>query len=179
MGSTFGHRRGGVAATFDEGEADLLRHLLTELLALLDEGEAGVTDDPLARAIGIGTATARPADPALARLFPDGYADDEAAAADFRRYTEAGLREGKRADARAALATLDRAGVKQALPPATALSWLRTLNDLRLTLGTRLDVTEETSEEDWESLPVDDPRSAIYAIYSWLGWLQETLVRAM
>jgi hypothetical protein len=177
--TTFKRARGGVAATFDEAEAGLLRHLLGELVGLLDEGAEQTEDDPLARAVGIGTSTRPPDDPALARLFPDAYSEDEDAAAEFRRYTETGLRDRKREDARTALATLDRAGEKQLLGPETAQSWLRTLNDLRLTIGTNLDVTEEMDEEEWDSWDEDDPRRPVFAVYSWLGWLQETLVRAL
>ena len=46
----------------------------------------------------------RPDDPVLERLLPDGYSEDEEGAedanADFRRYTERGLRDGKVANAR-------------------------------------------------------------------------------
>ncbi len=44
----------------------------------------------------------------LRRLFPDAYAEDTAAA-DFRRYTERGLREVKRRNALVVLSDLDRA----------------------------------------------------------------------
>ena len=37
----------------------------------------------------------RPDDPALARLLPDAYADDDEASAEFRRFTERTLRETK------------------------------------------------------------------------------------
>ena len=180
MSSTFSRSHGSAVASFDQAEAELLRHLLEQLLALLDDGDQAVEDDPLARAVGIGTSTAPPDDPALARLFPDGYRDDDAASAEFRRYTEGGLREGKRADARVALATLEHAGKTQPLDPPTAQSWLRTLTSLRLVLGTRLEVTEET-EALWEveADDEDDPRAATMAVYAWLGWLQETLVRAL
>ena len=180
MGATFARSHGAVAATFDPAEAELLRNLLHQLLTLLDDGDQAVEDDPLARAVGIGTATAPPEDPALARLFPDGYTEDAAASAEFRRYTEGGLREHKRADARVALGTLDQAGHRQLFDDPTAQSWLRTLTSLRLVLGTRLEVTEET-EALWETedFDEDDPRAATMAVYAWLGWLQEMLVRAL
>jgi hypothetical protein len=54
-------------------------------------------------------------------------------------------------------------------------AWLRALNDLRLVLGTRLDVTEDTFLE-----PVDrrDPDAQALAVYAYLGWLQEQVVEA-
>ncbi len=51
-------------------------------------------------------------------------------------------------------------------------AWLGTLNDLRLVLGTRLEVTEDTPLE----LPDDDPRAQALLVYGWLGWLQESLL---
>ncbi|MGH3308271.1 MAG: DUF2017 family protein, partial [Nocardioides sp.] len=50
--------------------------------------------------------------------------------------------------------------------------------DLRLALATRLEV-EEGDEELWYALPDDDPRAQAHDIYEWVGYLQETLVRAM
>ena len=64
------------------------------------------------------------------------------------------------------------------LDEATALVWLRSLTDLRLALGTRLEV-EEGDEEYWYSLPDEDPRAQAHHIYEWLGFLQETLVHAV
>ena len=55
---------------------------------------------------------------------------------------------------------------------------MRALTDLRLALGTRLEV-EEGDEEYWYSLPDDDPRGQAHHIYEWLGYLQETLVHAV
>ncbi|HEX4698323.1 MAG TPA: DUF2017 family protein, partial [Actinomycetes bacterium] len=73
-------RRGDVAATFGADEHRVLRHLVSEMLELLPADDAADAD-PLAAAVGIGTSTERPSDPALARLFPDGYSDDEDASA--------------------------------------------------------------------------------------------------
>jgi hypothetical protein len=171
-------RGGRVSVTFDEAAAALLGELLTQLLDLLDEGEEGTAQDPLDAAVGIGTATRAPEDPALARLLPDGYREDPEAAADFRRYTEPGLREAKRAAARTALETLAHVGARQTLTEHQAQAWLRALNDLRLALGTRLEVTE-----DWDhrlaGLAEDDPRYYAHAVYDHLTWLQETLVQAL
>jgi hypothetical protein len=59
-----------------------------------------------------------------------------------------------------------------------ANAWLGALNDIRLAVGVRLNVAEKTTE-DLELLAPDDPMSAVYTVYSWLGWLQETLVMAL
>jgi hypothetical protein len=64
------------------------------------------------------------------------------------------------------------------LDTADAQAWLRALNDLRLALGTRLEITEDSYERlaglDW-----DDPRYAMFAIYDWLTLLQDTLVNSL
>ena len=59
-----------------------------------------------------------------------------------------------------------------------ANAWLGAMNDVRLALGVRLKV-EENSHEDLELLAPDDPMRAVYAVYSWLGWLQESLISAL
>ena len=204
MAARFRRLRGGaVSVGFTEREAELLRAMLTDLDALLgslDDGlEDGLDDglddgledstagrgsavpapDALAAMVGIGTATSAPEDPALARLFPDGYTDDDAASADFRRYTQAGLRDARRLRIAAALATLEAgARRRQVLHAEAAQAWLGVLNDLRLVLGERLEVNEDL-EGMLAAMAPDDPRRVALAVYDWLGWVQETLVRAL
>ena len=170
-------RKGGVSVTFGQAETRILRHILGEMLELLGPEEAP-SDDPLAAALGIGTSTAPPSDPALARLFPDGYTDDPEASADFRRYTETGLRDAKRAAARTALATIGGPGQRQVLNIEQAQAWLRALNDTRLVLGQRLGVTEDF-DELIASIEEDDPRLGMFWVYDRLTYLQESLVRAL
>ena len=57
-------------------------------------------------------------------------------------------------------------------------TWLMALNDLRLALSVRLEIDEE-SFELFESLPDEDPQKSIYAVYYWLGWLQENLLHLL
>ena len=82
-------------------------------------------------------------DPVRRRLFPDGYRDDDEAAAEFRDLTEAGLRDDKAARAERCRAELPAGSGDLPLPPDAAERWLTVLNDLRLALGTRLGVTED------------------------------------
>jgi Domain of unknown function (DUF2017) len=186
------HRRSGrVIATFTGFEADLLRSLASQLVELLRNEEAvpRETEDPLEALVRFDGPTSAPEDPVLARLFPTAYPDDEEAAAEFRRYTEGGLRDGKAAGACAVVDALEEAGlppeltedglmIDVELDPPDAETWLRCFTDLRLALATRLEV-EEGDEDYWESLPDDDPRSQAHDIYEWVGYLQETLVRAL
>ena len=137
-------RHGGVEAKLDRIEAGVLTAVVGDLLELL--GDDGATEqDPLAAIVGMPTGPVeRPSDPALARLLPDAYGDDDEAAAEFRRYTETALRQRKLDNARAALASLEDPGEERPLDEATTMAWLGALNDLRLAVGTRLDV-----QEDW------------------------------
>jgi Domain of unknown function (DUF2017) len=176
-------RRGVVSLDLDAVETVLLRHLLEELVTLVTPAEGfESSSDPLAAAVGISASTMPPDDPALARLLPDAYRDDPGRSAEFRRYTENDLRERKAENARTALATLDDASAsgrgKLKLDAAQSAAWLGALNDLRLTLGTRLEVSED-ADADLAMLADDDPRHALYSLYMWLGLLQESLVRAL
>src|SRR5690348_10473772 len=167
----FKRSRRGVEAKLDQVEAQLLAQCASELLELLGE-EADVSADPLEALVGLPPGDVSPPDdPALARLFPSAYGDDEAAATEFRRFTESDLRAGKRAAASDALLSLQpllATGGKLVLDRDQADSWLTWLNDIRLVLGTRLDVTEDTYEED---IDPDDPRWQVMQVYGWLGWL--------
>jgi len=185
------HRRSRqVIANFTGFEADLLRSLASQLVELLRNEEAAPKDqDPFEAMMDFSGPTNEPEDPVLARLFPTAYADDEEAAAEFRRFTEGSLRDGK---SRAAIAIID--GLEEAgLPPelteeglhfdveldeATAQTWLRSFTDIRLALATRLGV-EAGDEHYWHSLPDDDPRAQAHDIYEWVGYLQETVVEAL
>ena len=186
------HRRSGhIIATFTGFEADLLRSLASQLVELL-RNEAAVPRhdvDPFEALMDFSGPTTEPEDPVLARLFPTAYRDDDEAAAEFRRYTESALRDGKAAGAASIIDTLEDAGLPSELTEEgmvidveidqdTAETWLRTFTDLRLALAIRLGV-EEGDEDYWFSLPDDDPRSQAYDIYHWLGLLQETLVDAV
>ena len=177
--------RRGVVVSFDEVETSLLRHLVGEVRDLLvdeDVPPARAGSDPasglpsdadLAALTGIGGADRdRPDDPALARLLPDAYRDDPAAAGEFRRLTEASLRRDKVDAAERLLAALPKDGAGEVrLDAKTTESWLSTLNDVRLALGTRLEVTEEMAEPDPE-----DPDAPAYVVYLWLTELQGVLI---
>ena len=185
-----------MSAAFHQVEIELMRSLVGQLLELVRGQPAargpGISDDPLAEVLGFGDDPSRPTDPVVLRLFPDGYREDDEAAAEFRRFTERSLREAKADSALTMLASLEavsasnsakedvskREKVRVRLDSAQAQSWLRTLTDLRLALGTRLGV-EEGDEQAWDALADGDPRRHIHDVYDWLGWVQETLVRAL
>jgi hypothetical protein len=180
---------GTVLVDLRSAEARLLADLFGDLLDLLAEEDPRPLrpseTDPLAAELGLDglgddTPTARPDDPALARLFPDAYPDDPDATAEFRRYTQADLTAERRRRANVALESLERikGGGRLSLIPVEAAAWLGALNDLRLVLGTRLEITADDQEPGQDFGP-SDPRTAYIPVYYYLGYLQETLVEAL
>ncbi|MEW1630001.1 DUF2017 domain-containing protein [Streptomyces sp. NPDC089173] len=191
---------GGAAVALDEVEISILRSLAVQLLELIGPGdEPADGEDPLAALFAEGPSKP-PSDPALARLFPDAYGGPAGSApedkseedlrelsAEFRRFTENDLRSRKREDALAVVRTLDAlapvgdGGAVLTLTAVECRSWLGSLNDLRLTIGARLEVSDEDEGEDGSlyRLPDSDPRKPMVMAYLWLGALQETLVETL
>jgi uncharacterized protein DUF2017 len=194
----FRRSRGRASARFTAAQAVILRNLVSQVAELMGTvadpdttvagspagqgsagpGEPALSLDELAAAIGAAGPTSPPEDPVLARLLPDAYRDDPEAAGEFRRYTEQGLRSGKIAAAQTVLDTLPAGGGHVRLAPEDAQAWLRSLNDVRLAIGTVLGITEDY-EDEMESASWADPRSAYLEVYHWLGYLQDSLVRAL
>jgi hypothetical protein len=185
---------GGASVWLSAGEATLLRTLVVPVMELLNDparpapapAPSPATDestdlfDDLERMFNETTAAPpeAPDDPVLARLLPDAYQDDPEAAGEFRKYTESSLREAKKYFAQTLLETLPPKGGRVKLNADQARDWLRTLNDVRLMFGVRLEVTEDF-EEHLASLDPKDPRLAAFEVYGWLGAVQESLVRAI
>jgi hypothetical protein len=124
-----------------------------------------------------------PDDPAVERLFPDVYPEDPAAAAEFRRFTEADLKAAKLDQAKTVLSDLLETGGEIRLPDEKADLWLRALTDVRLALGTRLGVQDETDIEteldDAVGRNPTSPRVGQLSVYAYLTYLQESLVGAL
>ncbi|MEU2622174.1 DUF2017 domain-containing protein [Streptomyces sp. NPDC007157] len=189
---------GGAAVALDDVEISIIRTLAVQLLELIGPGPAeDAPDDPLAELFAEGPSEA-PSDPVLRRLFPDAYGDPErlpdtsqeaeeqqAHSAEFRRYTENDLRAGKRESALAVIRSLDalapvgEGGAVLKLAPEESRQWLGALNDLRLAIGSRLDITDEDDTDLLYRLPDEDPRKPMVMAYLWLGGLQETLVTTL
>ena len=185
---------GGAAVALDEVEISILRSLSVQLLELIGPGdEPARGEDPLDKLFAQGPSEP-PTDPALARLFPNAYDDDGGDApntdelrefsAEFRRFTENDLRSRKREDILTVVRTLDAlssAGDDAILKltPEDSQHWLGALNDLRLTIGTRLEVSDEDEGEELYRLKDSDPRKPMVMAYLWLGAMQESLVETL
>lgn len=190
---------GGAAVALDDVEISIIRSLAVQLLELIGPGPAeDAPDDPLAELFAEGPSEP-PADPVLRRLFPDAYSDPEANpdpkeaeeqraySSEFRRFTENDLRAGKRDSALAVVRSLDElssasageGGAVLKLSPEESQQWLGALNDLRLAIGSRLEITDEDDTDLLYRLPDEDPRKPMVMAYLWLGGLQETLVATL
>ena len=179
--ATEGFKRHGdhsYVAFFSDSEREVLLNLCEQIIELLAERVDHGHDDPIAAMVGIASHDTPPEDEVLRRLLPNAYAD-EVDASEFRRYTESTLRQKKQAHAiamRVALKSSEDGDVD--LDHQGANEWLGGINDIRLALGVRLKI-ENNSYEHLELLSPDDPMRGVYAVYSWLGWLQETLLTAL
>ncbi|MEY3433839.1 MAG: hypothetical protein RL057_219 [Actinomycetota bacterium] len=205
---------GDLLITFTSQEAHVLINLTEQLLELLADGDGQSHQvDPLLHLVGISNSEAPPEDPVLRRLLPNAY-EDEQAAGEFRRYTEHGLREKKKAHAlliyEALLpqdedwngdTPLDKGSIQITISMADSLAWLGGLNDLRLALAVRLgfgsekgkpqaedladanqqnaDMANTDLHKKYELMVESDPMKAVYAVYSWIGWLQQSLLEAI
>jgi hypothetical protein len=188
-----------LAITFSSQEAHVLINLTEQLLELLAEGDGQSHQvDPLLHLVGISSADSLPEDPVLRRLLPNAY-DDERAAGEFRRYTEHGLREKKKAHALTIYEALlpqdeewsgdtplDKGSIEISFPESDAMAWLGGLNDLRLALAVRLGIGTENGaptpaeqHQKYELMVESDPMKAVYAVYSWIGWLQQSLLETI
>ena len=174
----FRHGDNAYLANFTEAEREVLLNLAEQIIELLAERVDHHNEDPLAAMVGITVHDTPPEDEVLLRLLPNAYAD-QVDASEFRRYTESTLRQKKQAHAMAMRMHIKTAvdGVIE-LDHDSANAWLGAMNDFRLALGVRLRVDTNT-QQDLELLAPDDPMRGVYAVYSWLGWLQESLIDAL
>ena len=111
-------------------------------------------------------------DPAVARLNPSACLDDAEVDAEFHRLMDDDLSAGRIE----ALDAFEKTVDNTRLDEQEALAWMRAINDTRLLLGTRLDVSEDPAERH---VPDDDPRAPGFALYDYLSLLTQELVEAL
>ncbi|MGE5226880.1 MAG: DUF2017 family protein [Planctomycetaceae bacterium] len=110
-------------------------------------------------------------DPAVARLSPTAYADDPLRDIAFDERRAEALGRGRFEAIEAVLATVEA----ERLTEEEADAWMRTCNDIRLVLGTRLNLTEDSAPEDFEAEPAT---AAAFEQYAVLSELVQLLVEA-
>ncbi len=148
-----------IRITLAPAEIRQLRALLHEFVALLRDPDEGLPD----------------------ALVPSAYPDDHDADAAFRAATAGDLLRRREQDAHRVLDDLaagrepGRAGAGRGtraidMDHDGATAWMRTLTALRLALATRLAARGEENP---------DPDDAGNAVYEWLGYRLDVLVRAL
>lgn len=170
-------------SALDAHEAVLLRNLVVSMIGLLDERESSSPQDELEQITGMKTGNSEPPDNAtLQRLLPD-FAkpnddpeeDTDGLNAALRSLHEPAIIDAKRVAAQQLLETLPDHGGKLDLSEEAAHAWTASVNDLRLALGTMLDIQPNGPDR----LPDDHPLAAHLDVYQWLTVLQEYLVVAL
>lgn len=154
---------GSLTVNLDAGAAMLLRDIPRQLRALLSEGSAR--------------------DKLVTRLFPRAH-DDPEEEAEYRRLVGDELVQRKLDCVRVFEETLERASggggtgraaVRVVVKPSEFDAWLGFVNDLRLVLGTLLDITED----GWErNIPSARSASTEFFLLGYLSELEELLLRA-
>jgi hypothetical protein len=146
-------RKGEFLLRLTTPEREALRSTVELLRRLLTEGDAKE-------------------DPALKRLFPPAYMDDPERAAEFDDMVRDDLMAGRLSAIQTVEETLDATKLNE----EQLTAWLSAINDIRLVLGVRLNVTEESTPADFE----DDPeRSQSYALYAYLTWLEDDVIGSL
>jgi len=142
-------------------EAAVLRGLPDQLRTVLGEGE----DEPVNQ-----------------RLFPPAYLDvaDVEHDTEYHRLMHEDLVKEKLSNLDLVTDTLARGSTSVRrwtveLTDEEAAAWLGVLNDLRLALGVRLDITEDFDGDVDDT----DPNAPALRLLSYLGWLEEQLLDAL
>jgi hypothetical protein len=149
---------GTVELHLGAAERELLTTLVPQLRQLLVDESGG--------------ADTGPTDPMLERLFPDARPDDAEGGHAYRSLVHDDLLAARLGNLDVLEAGLE-GGSPICLDEEQVGIWMRSVNELRLVLGTRLDV-----DDDDELPDLAGPDAALYSAYAWLGVLLEDLVVA-
>jgi hypothetical protein len=106
----------------------------------------------------------------LQRLFPPGYANDPDREQEYQQLTHDELLTKRLAS----VDTVEQTVARTALTEDELNAWMGAVNDLRLVLGTRLDISE-----DMDTVGYDDPRAQAFAVYQYLTHLLAEIVHAL
>jgi hypothetical protein len=160
VGGVFGRRvkrsrRGGFDLKLPAEERELLRSL-----------------GPQMRVILTRPAPSEEVDPAVERLFPVAYPDDEDRQTEYRLLVQDELMESHLR----ALAVLEETADAERLDEDQLMAWMRAVNEVRLVLGTRLEITDDGVDRP---LDRDDSRAPAFAVYDYLTYLQGEIIEAL
>jgi hypothetical protein len=164
-------------------EAALVRNLVSSLIEMLADRESDSPTDELEELTGMKTGNSKPPeDDTMRRLLPDFYRPvtehpagsrtAESLNAALRSLHEPAIIDAKRQAAQRLLDTLPSAGGKFELTEDDAHCWASAVNDVRLALGTMLEIGADGPDR----LPAEHPMAGHLDVYQWLTVLQEYLV---
>ncbi|WP_123028570.1 oxidative stress transcriptional regulator AosR [Mycolicibacterium stellerae] len=164
-------------------EAALLESLVTSMVAMLEERESSSPADELEQITGLKTGNSRPPeDETMKRLLPDffrpqhdhpaGSGTAESLNSALRILHEPEIIAAKRHAAQRVLDTVPNGGGRFELTEDDAHAWAAAVNDVRLALGTMLDIGPQGPD----GMPPDHPMAGHFDVYQWLTVLQEYLV---
>lgn len=157
-GTRFGARGSLVSVHLDDWERRLLAEMVGELRSnLLDHTPARDGGDGL--------------DPSLRRLFPTAYLSDPDRDAEYQRL----MRDELLAERLDHLDLLDSTLASDHLDDEQITAWMQGLNELRLVLGTQLDISEQ---DDPAEIDPHDPAQRPRLRYHYLGGLLAELIDA-
>ncbi|MGO1320122.1 MAG: DUF2017 family protein [Galactobacter sp.] len=206
MARAFRRVGGAYVAQLEEDESRLVITLARDVLHLLDmrAGEGSAMPDDGGRDGASGTSwweelglsdpeaspgpetLEPPVDPALARLLPPVTEQDSADEARLRAMLEPQVVASKRAALQEAIELLRQDPLR--VPEADAHRFGAALNDIRLVLSERLGIADQADAERVARLAeakpsknrdVDDVEHFMAMLYSFVSWLQESLMTAL
>lgn len=187
--------RGGVSSGGDIFELELVASLMRDVVAILGEDVAvvDVTDDPLVTLEKELAPIAEPSfDPVVDRLLPD-MSEDPDEARELRELSESGVRSTKVSNLTAVYRSLSSSTGRVFVPEDEIPMWMSALNDLRLVLGTRLDIDDTARAEEvaarageiadgQHAHPLseeDEVENQLMLVYAMISWWQDSLIDAV
>ena len=153
MARPFRKRGARYAVSLSEPEREMLAEICRQSRALLE------AEDPSS-------------DAAVARLFPPAYQDDPLQNLEF----ESALGDTPRNGKLDSLATVERTALATDLSEDELLDWMKVVNDARLVLGTRIEITEQATQRDF---PPEHPDHDSFEVYVYLTWLEDRILHAL
>lgn len=150
----------GYLIELGEDEAALVARLLDELRQLLTNPSPDSSERLL-----------------IVRLFPVAHPDDEDAEAEYQRLMRDDLVQSKlEAIARVERVLTAERRSDRLVDEEGLVSFMQSLNGIRLVLGTMLGVTDDPDADEVAEQVEDSPE---YHLYAYLSWLLEHCVRAV
>ena len=111
-------------------------------------------------------------DASLQRVFPPAHPDDPIAELEYERASGGSLLATKIEQ----LGTFERCVGERTLSQSEVLACMRAANDLRLVLGTRIEVTEASTPADFLG---DAETESTFELYAYLSWMVESMIDAL